>query len=210
MPSAPNSRARCGLLAQGGSSPQDSRLLRLYLNRRIMMGALSHPGPYLGSAAAWRAPWLDHFFLALTWLGSLWLLLPASVLAGFHAYPRAGRVTALLVAILPLSSPVCVRCSSYWSIGRGQYCMRLWLPIPTDAAFPSAHSAQVMAVALALAIIFPVAASYRIALPLALLVLLVGCSRIYLQVHWPSDVLAGWLVGAVITLLFPVLKERLA
>ena len=177
------------------------------------MGALSHLDHLLlGSAAAWRAPWLDELFLALTWLGSLWLLLPVSMLAGLQAHPRVGKVSAVLVAMLPLVvAGACALLKRL--VGRERpHLHEAVTAIPTDAAFPSAHSAQVIAVAVAFAIIFPVVGNYRIAVPLAVLVLLVGCSRIYLQVHWPSDVLVGWLVGVVTTflILYPVLKERFA
>jgi undecaprenyl-diphosphatase len=70
----------------------------------------------------------------------------------------------------------------------------------TDS-FPSGHSMMSAATYLTLGALLARVESYRplkvYLVGLAVLVsLVVGISRIYLGVHWPSDVLAGWSLGA--------------
>jgi undecaprenyl-diphosphatase len=74
------------------------------------------------------------------------------------------------------------------------------------SSFPSGHSMMSAVVYLTLgAFVARVRRERRIkifALVLAVLLsVLVGCSRVYLGVHWPTDVLAGWTLGAAWALL---------
>lgn len=65
------------------------------------------------------------------------------------------------------------------------------LDIVTSYSFPSGHAAGGAVLLGALAWI----AGRRFWLPAAILVALVGASRVWLGVHWPSDVAAGWIAG---------------
>jgi undecaprenyl-diphosphatase len=70
-----------------------------------------------------------------------------------------------------------------------------------SASFPSGHStlsaATFLTLAMLIASLEPNRGTKAMVFVLAgLLILAIGFSRVYLGVHWPSDVLAGWCLGA--------------
>jgi undecaprenyl-diphosphatase len=84
----------------------------------------------------------------------------------------------------------------------------------TSASFPSGHSMMAATVYLTLAALLVRFRSDRrskaYVLAVALVVtVLVGVSRVYLGVHWPTDVLAGWTVGAAWALLVSTIAAQL-
>ena len=76
----------------------------------------------------------------------------------------------------------------------------IWLTdVGRSTAFPSGHATQSLGTFMALALVGAAWLSKPRAPAVALATLLaagVGCSRVYLGVHWTTDVLAGWLIAA--------------
>ena len=64
---------------------------------------------------------------------------------------------------------------------------------PTDFSFPSGHTTASFAVALVMLRMLP----KKIGIPAVVLAALVAFSRLYLGIHYPTDVLAGFVVALV-------------
>jgi membrane-associated phospholipid phosphatase len=65
-----------------------------------------------------------------------------------------------------------------------------------SSSFPSGHAMEVMAAVLALLTVSAGLAGHRLKIVLgALIVISVGVGRVVVNVHYPSDVLAGWALG---------------
>ncbi len=137
--------------------------------------------------------WLMPFVSGLSNHGEIWILLAAVLLLlrrqRTYGLSAACALTLDLIACNILLKPL---------IGRVRpFAFRpdfpLLVPPPGDASFPSGHTAA--AFAMVFALWFSGSPLWRPALVLAAVT---AFSRLYLYVHWPTDVLGGVLLGAAV------------
>ncbi|PKD39359.1 hypothetical protein CWO84_16750 [Methylomonas sp. Kb3] len=153
----------------------------------------------MSTAHGIRSVLLDRFFAAITWAGSLFILAPiTAVLSGVLV--RNNRIKEAGLMVLSLTGAALFsRLAKLWFARPRPDFFPVVGEIPLDASFPSAHTAQIVAFATALCwmckpdklgLNFYALTGFTL-----LTVSLVAVSRVYLQVHFPSDVLAGALLG---------------
>lgn len=150
--------------------------------------------------AGWQDPRWTALFGAVTWLGSLAVLLPLALLIAWRSALAAGWRRWQAWGFMPAAVGGAALIAHLLKITIDRARPDLFPPLvtlPADASFPSAHSMQVTAFVLAWLL---VSANIRRPGPVCaglMLILTVGLSRIYLQVHFPGDVLFGILFGAL-------------
>ncbi len=141
-------------------------------------------------------PLPDRFMAAATWLGSIWVLLPLVVLAGLGFWFARRRRQAVFLLLALLGATALAHIFKHGIDRPRPDLFPALAALPMDAAYPSAHTMQAVAVALA-ATTLAVRQWPWLPPVLLLLAALVAWSRIHLQVHFPSDVLAGALAAAL-------------
>jgi undecaprenyl-diphosphatase len=153
---------------------------------------LTHDAPLLYFIHAYATPSRDVWAIFLTQLGGVHIMaLVSAALVLLLLQQRRFRDARFFALSVGGAALLNVLVKAFFGRARPQ----LWLsPAPElDYGFPSGHSMLTMAFVAALVIIaWPTRGRWPMLVLGGAFVALIGLTRLYLGVHFPSDVLAGW------------------
>ncbi|MFZ1924947.1 MAG: phosphatase PAP2 family protein [Solirubrobacteraceae bacterium] len=148
--------------------------------------------------AAERSGTVTQAALVVTWAGSAFLLVPLALII-CPALSRAGLPREALAVAFSLGGAMLIATLVKLLVARPRPPVE-HLQAVTSWSFPSGHATQASAFWLSLVLAMPAAGALpkltHVAAGVALLIVLaVAASRVYLGVHYPSDVVAALLLG---------------
>lgn len=140
-------------------------------------------------------PWLDTFFTLFTSLGNLEVMLPLSLgILALLLIKKQYRNAAVLTFGVGGAALLNVLLKNLFDRDRPD----LWVSLvhETSYSFPSGHAMASCALALCI-IAFVWKTKWRTVVLVCGIsfMALIGISRVYVGVHYPTDVLGGWILG---------------
>ena len=155
-----------------------------------------------------RSPILDSVMPFITHLGAggiLWIIL-AVVLMCTKKYRREGfTIAAALILCFIFCNVLIKNIVARTRPFDINTMIEPLVRLPSDFSFPSGHTTAVFATAAALLL----CKNRLLGIPVLILAVLIAFSRLYLYVHFPSDVLCGALLGVLAGFLGCLLAGRL-
>lgn len=149
--------------------------------------------------------WAISVAQALSWVGSASVrsafIIAAVVLLILRHHARDAALFVIVVAITIVTNTALKE-----AFARARPTLVPWLDDPANLSYPSGHSANSMVVFLLAALLI---ADRRLVWAAIVLVVAIGLSRIALGVHWPTDVIGGWMYGAGCALIGASLSRRI-
>lgn len=173
------------------------------------LGVLIRGGATLGIDTAIQAlvlayqyAWLDTLFRAITIVGGITAMWIYAVIGAGYLWLRIRHFMAAAVLLAPAVTIGLL--DSVKDVYARPRPLGLGSGVDSSYSFPSAHATTSAAICCTLAFAFwrEGLISARTAIALSILPpLLVGLSRVYLNVHWATDVLGGWSAGVFVAVL---------
>lgn len=158
--------------------------------------------PVIEYVVSHRTPWLTSTMRTVSVLGSTVVLIPLVVVIGLLAHRRGKGWRPLAVLAAAQGGSVVLYDLVKVLVARPRPSIAPLIATATGYSFPSGHAAQAVAVFGALAYLasgWAARWTNKVAIwaVAAVAALVVGLTRVYLGVHWPSDVIGGWVLGAL-------------
>ncbi len=170
--------------------------------------------PVYRSLVEHRSPGLTTVMKAVTQAGSPAAMVVLAVVVTALLWRRTGQWLVALIPLVSAAGGTVAEVSLKRVVARSRPPIINRLVPESGGSFPSGHATVSAALLTAVFLIAPRLVPPRLVLVVRVLAVLavvaVGLSRLYLGVHYPLDVLAGWVIGAAVAALVLVAVSRLA